>query len=179
MPGAIRLFDPRLLQGLVAAGKARAKHPPWYDENTETWMPATEHPNYEPCRKVFDERCRGYAPDFTLPTAWTGGFGTYNLVRFVDSYLPRRNPDLLHALDWIECDDVPLLFWTYKWPSGRRRHVDPTTLALHSDTSWDGGTLPPCCYPSAPEPHVWSELGFLFPEGNPLRYVRRLPWWLS
>lgn len=186
--------DPRPRRGRVEAGKARAKYPYWYDEVANVWRPTSEHPVYDPCRKMFsadwelantlallfDDRSGLDWLASAIPLAWTGEGGIYHFVRFVDTYLPRRNPDLLHGLAWVEQAGVPALFWRYKEPTRKRRYADPETLALHSGRDpWDSGELPACCYPSDPRPHVWSKAGFILPEGrSPFDYVRRLPWWV-
>lgn len=199
--GGDRHPDPRSLQSRVAAETLRltaTKYPWWYESGVR--MPFSKHPAYDPCRKLLDSAW-GLAHQIAykfddpsglewlasaLPNAWMGDLGVYNLVRFVDTYLPPRptitassEPDVVHGLYGIRLFNRIQLQWAYKAPGRKRRYADPTTYAIHLNTSWDKGRFPPCCYPGEPRPHVWSEPGFLMPEGSPFSYVRRLPWWCS
>lgn len=96
-----------------------------------------------------------------MPTAWNGPRAVYNLVRFIDAFLPPA-PDENHRL-------------AFRWDHGKPRfHWRGVRLDhLHRRRPW---TTFLCCNgftdeQSQPRPVLWQEPTFSLPDGDPRSYV--------
>ena len=111
-------------QRAIAAKTAAAtftKYPRWFDPFLGEWRAAYLHPLYHHVRKRWWMQYEYLLPDeerYRLPEIWAVTAGWYDLLRFVELYLPPRPPS--HELAAVRSPDgSPLFYWRYLKPSAR------------------------------------------------------------
>ncbi len=196
-------------QRQVAASTAASsftKHPRWWSFDSQSWKPMSDHPLYDVTRGTLPKDnvwSDGTTAEFggyraiEGPAAWSGDFGLYNFLRFIEMYLPPR-PTKQHKIG-VETPGGELLFhWYYRPAKRATRYADPA-LEIEAQR-WgscsgeiEARAMPPLTFTLHPPMiHPWSStvtplpegsslvgprgVGFVLPEGRaPERYVRWLP----